>query len=76
MRISFLIAGAIVSAIAITAAFAESMFNYGIGPTTRYVPEYVETGHLILHNDFNKRLPVDIPRNDFAAALHGADVTV
>ncbi|MGO7762874.1 hypothetical protein ACC761_36240 [Rhizobium ruizarguesonis] len=76
MRIASLIAGAIVSAVAITAAFAESAYNYSRAPSRRYLPEYIELGDLILPKNCNKWVYVGSPRSIFAEKLSGAGVTV
>ncbi|CAN7749337.1 hypothetical protein [Rhizobium sp. LjRoot258] len=75
MRIALLIAGAIVSAVAITAAFAESTYNYRRATTARYLPEYIESGDLIFPKNSNKWAYVGSPRGILAEKLSGADVT-
>jgi hypothetical protein len=48
-RRNLLIAGAVFSAVAITAVFAQSESNNGSAPTRkRYLPEYTASGDLIL----------------------------
>jgi len=61
-RLTLLIAGAVFSAIAITAVFAQSESNSGSGPTTtRYLPEYTASGDLILPKNFNEWVFVGSP---------------
>jgi hypothetical protein len=48
-RLSFLIAGAVFSAVAITAVFVQSESNDGSAPTRKgYLPEYTASGDLLL----------------------------
>jgi len=62
MRIALLIAGALSSAVAITAAFAQSEADDGSASTTkRYLPEYTESGDLILPKNYNKWVFVGSP---------------
>jgi Cytochrome P460 len=61
-RLTLLIAGAVFSAIAITAVFAQSESNNGSRPTTtRYLPEYTASGDLILPKNFNEWVFVGSP---------------
>lgn len=68
MRIAtLLIAGAVSSAIAITAVYAQSESNDGSALTReRYLPEYTESGDLILPKNFHEwvyvgsRRPMDM----------------
>src|ERR1044072_8195574 len=62
MRITPLIVGAISSAIAITAAFAQSGSDEGSSLTRkRYLPEYTESGDLMLPKNFNEWVYVGSP---------------
>jgi hypothetical protein len=62
MRITPLIVGAISSAIAITAAFAQTESNDGSALTRkRYLPEYTESGDLMLPKNFNEWVYVGSP---------------
>ena len=63
MRITtLLIAGAVSSAVAITAIFAQSESKEGSALTRkRYLPEYTETGELILPKNFNEWVFVGSP---------------
>lgn len=62
MRITPLIAAAVSSAVAITAAFAQSESNDGSAPTTkRYLPEYTESGDLILPKNWRHWVFVGSP---------------
>jgi hypothetical protein len=62
MRIIPLIVGAVSSAVVITAAFAQSGSNDGSALTrTRYLPEYTESGDLMLPKNFNEWVYVGSP---------------
>ena len=65
MRIKPLIAGAVSTAVAIvgiTAVFAQSDSNDGSSLTRkRYLPEYTESGDLILPKNFNEWVYVGSP---------------
>ena len=62
MRLPLLIAGAVASAVAITAVFAQSASNDGSAPTRkRYLPEYTESDDLILPKNFNEWVFVGSP---------------
>ena len=62
MRIIPLIVGAVTSAIAITAAFAQTGSNDDSALTRkRYLPEYTESGDLILPKNFNEWVYVGSP---------------
>lgn len=62
MRVPLLIVGAISSTIAITAVFAQSQSNDGSALTReRYLPEYTESGDLILPKNFNEWVYVGSP---------------
>ncbi len=62
MRIALLIAGAVSSVIAITVVSAQSESNDGSASTTkRYLPEYTESGDLILPKNYNKWVFVGSP---------------
>jgi hypothetical protein len=55
MRIALMIAGAVFSAVAITAVFAQSVSDDGSSSTRkRYLPEYTASGDLILPKNFNE----------------------
>jgi hypothetical protein len=61
-RLTLLIAGAVFSAVAITAVFANSEFNNGSAPTrTRHLPEYTASGDLILPKNFNEWVLIGSP---------------
>ncbi|MGX9430235.1 MULTISPECIES: hypothetical protein [Bradyrhizobium] len=54
-RLTLLVAGAVSSAVAITAVFAQFESNHANAPTSkRYLPEYTASGDLILPKDFNE----------------------
>jgi hypothetical protein len=62
MRIPLLIAGAFSSAIAITAVFAQSESNISSALTKeRYLPEYTESGDLILPKNYHEWVYVGSP---------------
>lgn len=62
MRIPLLIAGAVASAVAMTAVFAKSESNDGSALTRkRYLPEYTESGDLILPKNFHEWVFVGSP---------------
>ena len=62
MRIIPLIVGTVSGAIAITAAFAQTGSNDGSALTRkRYLPEYTESGDLILPKNFNEWVYVGSP---------------
>jgi hypothetical protein len=62
MRIPLLIAGAVSSALAITAVFAQSESNDGSAMTSeRYLPEYTESGDLILPKNYHEWVYVGSP---------------
>jgi len=62
MRTTLLIAGAVFSAVAVTAAFAQSESNDGsASKIKRYLPEYTESGDLILPKNFNEWVFVGSP---------------
>lgn len=62
MRVSLLIVGAISSAIAITTVLAQSESNDSSALTReRYLPEYTESGDLILPKHFNEWVYVGSP---------------
>ena len=62
MRIPLLIVGAVCSAIAITTVLAQSESNDGRALTKqRYLPEYTESGDLILPKNYNEWVYVGSP---------------
>lgn len=62
MRITLLIAGAVSGAFAITAVFAQSETSEDSAQTkNRYLPEYTETGELLLPKNFNEWVFVGSP---------------
>lgn len=62
MRIFLLIAGAVSSAVAITAVFAQSESNDSSALTReRYLPEYTESGELILPKNYHEWVYVGSP---------------
>ena len=62
MRIALVIAGAVLSAVAITAVFAQSESKNVNAPTrVRYLPEYDASGDLILPKGFNEWVFVGSP---------------
>lgn len=62
MRIPLMIAGAVASAVAITTVFAQDLSKDGTLPARkRYLPEYTESGDLILPKNFNEWVFVGSP---------------
>ncbi|WP_312668870.1 cytochrome P460 family protein [Stutzerimonas nitrititolerans] len=62
MRISLLIATAVSGALVMTAAFAQSLSNDASTQTKkRYLPEYTESGELVLPKNFNEWIFVGSP---------------
>ncbi len=62
MRITLLIAGAVSGAFAITAVFAQSETSEDSAQTkNHYLPEYTETGELLLPKNFNEWVFVGSP---------------
>jgi hypothetical protein len=61
-RLTLLIAGAVFSAAALTAVFAQSESgDDSVSTTKRYLPEYTESGDLILPKNYNKWVFVGSP---------------
>ena len=58
MRTTLLIAGVVSSVVAVTSAFAQ---NGSASTTKRYLPEYTESGDLILPKNYNKWVFVGSP---------------
>jgi hypothetical protein len=70
-RLTLPIAGTVFSAVAITAAFAQSESDNGGAPTRkRDLPEYTASGNLILPKNFNEWVFVGSPLTPNALKRH------